>query len=367
MLEQIFPQISRAQFLREYLEKQWLLGQESRLEPVYSRADLLAGLAVGGKADRLKGQYHGLELAASNFTHRGWADLGRITKLIKSGGTLIANSVHLRSVPLQNFLFRLEEDLDASVHANCYWTPASSQGFNAHFDNHDVIVLQVEGSKRWLLYEMAQPRALRGLHKAYRHNCTEVRQELVLHAGESLYIPRGLVHAALAEQEESIHLTLGFLPRTVYSVLQLALEKHARESGELRASLLSLEHEGQSAIETVVRQLERIARDFNLGRILDRQPRPALQVSHAAPCPLPLHAHSRLRASPDLQWQLQPGELLVNRPEQSPVAVNPRFGAALAGLRGADTFQVSEVALVEPEERLYFCRFLELQGLAAVM
>ena len=31
-------------------------------------------------------------------------------------------------------------------------TPPQNQGFSAHYDTHDVFVLQVAGSKRWVVH-----------------------------------------------------------------------------------------------------------------------------------------------------------------------------------------------------------------------
>jgi ribosomal protein L16 Arg81 hydroxylase len=38
------------------------------------------------------------------------------------------------------------------VQTNIYLTPASNQGFRTHYDNHDVMVVQVEGEKLWRFY-----------------------------------------------------------------------------------------------------------------------------------------------------------------------------------------------------------------------
>ena len=35
---------------------------------------------------------------------------------------------------------------------NAYITPPENQGFAAHYDTHDVFVLQVAGSKRWTIH-----------------------------------------------------------------------------------------------------------------------------------------------------------------------------------------------------------------------
>jgi len=39
------------------------------------------------------------------------------------------------------------------VGANVYLTPAGTQGFAPHFDDVEVFMLQLEGKKRWRLYE----------------------------------------------------------------------------------------------------------------------------------------------------------------------------------------------------------------------
>jgi bifunctional lysine-specific demethylase and histidyl-hydroxylase NO66 len=42
------------------------------------------------------------------------------------------------------------------VNANAYLTPPDAQGFEAHFDWMDAFVLQLHGSKRWLIYSQLQ-------------------------------------------------------------------------------------------------------------------------------------------------------------------------------------------------------------------
>ena len=39
------------------------------------------------------------------------------------------------------------------VGSNAYLTPAGAQGFAPHYDDIEAFVLQVEGRKRWRLYE----------------------------------------------------------------------------------------------------------------------------------------------------------------------------------------------------------------------
>src|SRR5215469_8498820 len=83
----------------------------------------------------------------------------------------------------------LEAVFHCPVHANMYLTPEGAQGFDAHFDTHEVFVLQLEGSKQWRLY--GEPRALPLVDERFnipRDQLGPVR-EVELSAGDLLYIP----------------------------------------------------------------------------------------------------------------------------------------------------------------------------------
>ena len=47
----------------------------------------------------------------------------------------------------------LADELGHATQCNAYVTPPGSQGFAPHHDTHDVFVLQVDGHKRWNIYE----------------------------------------------------------------------------------------------------------------------------------------------------------------------------------------------------------------------
>ena len=55
--------------------------------------------------------------------------------------------------PLADLCRQLEAEFSCPVQTNIYLTPPNAQGFQTHYDNHDVLVLQVEGAKRWRLYD----------------------------------------------------------------------------------------------------------------------------------------------------------------------------------------------------------------------
>ena len=83
--------------------------------------------------------------------------------------------------------------------------------FKMHYDAHDVLVLQVHGSKHWFLY--ADPE-IAPVHHVKQGNpaAREVVYETVLKQGDVLYVPRGMYHRAAVTDTDSVHLTFGIHP-----------------------------------------------------------------------------------------------------------------------------------------------------------
>src|SRR5262249_6344807 len=81
------------------------------------------------------------------------ADVPRVLEEIEGGATLVLQALHHTHPPLAAFCRDLEATLGHPAQANAYFTPRHSQGLPVHHDTHEVLCLQVSGSKRWLVYE----------------------------------------------------------------------------------------------------------------------------------------------------------------------------------------------------------------------
>jgi ribosomal protein L16 Arg81 hydroxylase len=135
---------------------------------------------------------------------------------------------------------QLEADFSCPVQTNIYLTPPNAQGFQTHYDNHDVLVLQVEGRKRWRLYDAPVGTPYRGERfTPGRFAETEPREELVLEPGDVLYVPRGLMHDAVNEGDDqaSLHITTGLLAKTWADFLLEAVSEAALRTPALRRAL----------------------------------------------------------------------------------------------------------------------------------
>ena len=166
---------------------------------------------------------------ASDFSWRppftGTADVPAVLGQWEAGATIVLQALHVNWQPLAVFCRALEEALGYAVQANAYYTPRGSQGFAVHHDSHDVLILQVAGEKRWLLYDPLLELPLK--HQRYTRDLGdegEPGDDLVLQAGDTLYLPRGWLHQAETSDSDSLHLTIGIGMHTWVDAARGALD-----------------------------------------------------------------------------------------------------------------------------------------------
>ena len=208
----------------------------------------------------------------------------RIAALFADGHTVVLQGVHRTWEPVTRLATGLNADLGHPVQVNAYVTPASSTGFSAHYDVHDVFVLQIAGTKRWHVHAPVHPDPLRD--QPWNDHAPAVRERAaqeplldeVLHPGDVLYLPRGYLHSATAQGEVSAHLTVGIHVLTRHAVLEALLAGLA-DDPELRASLpLGVDVSDPAALAPHVEHVARRAAEFFAGRGADQSDRAARRL-----------------------------------------------------------------------------------------
>lgn len=129
---------------------------------------------------------------------------------LRQGATLIINSIQRLDPVIEHFAAALSRDMNTSVNINCYTSWPSKQGFDIHFDRHDVFVLQVEGTKTWRVFQPTRTFPLE-LNKQQGKGDPpdgEPYLDRIMAPGDVMYIPRGHWHYAIADSP-SVHLTVG--------------------------------------------------------------------------------------------------------------------------------------------------------------
>jgi lysine-specific demethylase/histidyl-hydroxylase NO66 len=169
-----------------------------------------------------------------------------VLRLFADGSTVVLQGLHRLWPPLIEFADQLAADLGHPTQVNAYVTPPSSRGFDAHYDVHDVFVLQVAGQKHWTIHEPVLRDPLRTQVWTDRRDdvaAAATREpviDAVLEPGDVLYLPRGFLHSATALGEISAHLTIGIHSVTRWGAAEAALDlvrTLAAEDPALRGSL----------------------------------------------------------------------------------------------------------------------------------
>ncbi len=226
----------------------------------------------------------------------------KLTALFAGGSTLVLQALHRVWPPIIAFCQQLAADLGHPVQANAYVTPPQNQGFDDHYDVHDVFVLQVAGRKKWSIHSPVHPSPLRDQPWTDRRDAVReaARQEpvieTVLEPGDVLYLPRGYLHSATALGGVTVHLTLGIHSWTRYDVAEelvaLALD-HVADDEEVRGSLpLGTDlASGQLDAEVVIATLRNALDRLDPQDVADRLRARRRSAQRAAPVgPLAQHA-----------------------------------------------------------------------------
>jgi ribosomal protein L16 Arg81 hydroxylase len=182
-----------------------------------------------------------------------YPSLDEVHRVYAKGLTVILMTMQQRWGPVASLCRALEAEFRCPVHANLYLTPPGAQGFDAHFDTHEVFVLQLEGSKQWRLYGAPRPLPLVDERFEVAKGELGPPREVRLEAGDLLYVPRGVVHEAFTSEHASMHLTVGVNVYRWADLLGEALTAMAREDVRFRESL-PREVLGPSGVTGAVRE-----------------------------------------------------------------------------------------------------------------
>lgn len=136
----------------------------------------------------------------------------RLLHELRTGATLAIDRVDQSHRPIGELATALELELKAQVFANMFasWMPVP--GFDVHWDDHDVFVIQLEGQKRWQIFEPTRQWPL------YRDIVENPKPEALpvadfeMTAGDLLYLPHGWWHLVSAASGPSLHITVGVRP-----------------------------------------------------------------------------------------------------------------------------------------------------------
>ncbi|CAF0898292.1 unnamed protein product [Brachionus calyciflorus] len=137
------------------------------------------------------------------------------------------------------YLSILQELFGCCVGSNVYLTPAGTQGFAPHYDDIEAFVLQLEGKKRWRVYNPLNENEVLPRFSSPNYTQSDLSDpiiDVILEAGDLLYFPRGYIHQANACDEiHSLHITVStyqknswgdFLTKLLPGAIEIAMQEN---------------------------------------------------------------------------------------------------------------------------------------------
>ncbi len=262
-------------FVAERLGRSWLhapTDRPGRFADLLSLAHLDEVLGTFGlKHPSIRLVQAEQDVPTSEYVWRdGLVDPAQVARLFAGGATVIFGGLHDRHEGMRRLCSAVTRQVCARSQTNIYLTPPDAQGFKPHWDTHDVYVLQIEGSKRWRIYSGGPERPLEDQKFDPKNDQPgDVEAEFTLSAGEALYIPRGIMHAAVTTDETSLHVTLGLMAYTWSHLLVDCLSEIAGRSAAWRANVpFGFAHMPEEALaDQLASMVERLRSDMDVGTV----------------------------------------------------------------------------------------------------
>jgi Cupin superfamily protein len=138
---------------------------------------------------------------------------GKFADLVRSGISIIATALHEHVPSLQSLCQAIASTTRDRIRAGAIVTTGAGGALPCHYDPEDLIVLQVEGAKRWRIYGPPQPRGP-GERTMSPPAGSEPVFDDVLRAGDILVLPGGYPHHCENQPGISMHLGIAFNPLT---------------------------------------------------------------------------------------------------------------------------------------------------------
>ncbi len=164
-----------------------------------------------------------------------------IAEQLQQGATIRFRNLERCNTKLNALTLAIDRLFHCTSDINAYLTPAHSDGFPPHFDNTDVLVVQLIGVKQWHLYPEYSNRMELPLKDtpwdADKYRPSGNTQHRELHPGDVLYIPRGGMHSAACKNDLSLHLTISLDTETRVDQLSRLMLTWAEHEASARRRL----------------------------------------------------------------------------------------------------------------------------------
>ena len=136
----------------------------------------------------------------------GKLDIAKLEDFLAKGFSLILTHIEPYVPPLAALCDQIKSQWSEASYAGVIVTSGTDGAFRLHFDFEDLIIVQIEGTKRWQIFGPPVSNPVRNMVKSVPPQDTSPIFDEVLEPGDRLIVPAGNWHHCQAGPGRSIHL-----------------------------------------------------------------------------------------------------------------------------------------------------------------
>ena len=182
-------------------------------------------------------------------------------KYLRNGATLVRNRI--KNEPFVDQISKqIGSFAEARTLTGSYAAFSSKSSYKSHWDTRDVYAVQLLGRKRWIL---RKPNFEFPLYMQQTKNFPDIKEpeeiymDVILEAGDILYIPRGWWHDPLPLDEETFHLAVATFAPTGFEYMRW-LQNIMPGILDCRKNFTNFQNDAET-IDSLSQQVAEIIRD----------------------------------------------------------------------------------------------------------
>lgn len=150
-----------------------------------------------------------------------------IHECLDHGGAVVLEGIDILDAGINAFVAQMDQALPCTF-ANCvaFFSQHENEAYGGHRDSDDVLVVQISGEKRWRIFEPQQRRYLNNSPLTPEQMGRQAA-EVVMKAGDALYVRAGVPHICQTTGNHSLHLAFDLCDRTP-DIEQITAEANLR-------------------------------------------------------------------------------------------------------------------------------------------
>jgi ribosomal protein L16 Arg81 hydroxylase len=312
------------------------------------------------------------------YAKDGVADRHQMLQAYGDGSMLLFSHLNRHHLPLASAISQCEAELHLPFRSNVYLSPPDSQGFKLHWDTHDVMVLQIAGSKTWQIFNnpLELPHEEQGRELPAWLQKAEKIAEVTLEAGDVLFLPRGFIHGAAANSSNSLHISVGMRSPSLGDIALGEFKRATLAHPDMRKVALYQQYQCPDKLAEARRLIHEIIDQLDLEGALDevhcsfiksRQP-PATGRLVALSGQAPLEHSSNLRVRRGALYELFEKTDKLNLAIDGRILVLPKGVApAIRFMASQANFSPEQLPGLEHESRLILAQTLHREGLVELV